>query len=223
MRKIIFTNILTWLFIFTAYSQTYIEPFLGYRANQSTKLNDNPAVTLKQIYTGIQLSKLKRDTYEYAFQLSIGIPIAEKGSDSSFTLNTNLPLYASANKTIKVFSIFSYFIQKYKLIGFKNNDKINVLVNTGLAYRSIKVSYNTDKNNYVILNPDKTQNVFGASLGFGFQYTHSFKKNRFFIQADIDFPLIRQKNKYFTSFKTLVPLTVIAGYSFEIKNKKHGK
>lgn len=220
MIKKIFAYIFTCFLIFTAYPQTYIEPFLGFRANKSTEDNNKPYIILQQIYTGIQLSKLKRHNYEYAFQLSVGIPIAKKGFDSSFTLNTNFPLYAPANKTIKVNAISTYFIQKYKLIDFKSNDDINLLLNTGLVFRQIKVTYNNDKNNYIILNPDKTKMVFGGSLGFGFQYTHTYKKNRFFIQADIDFPIITKKDKYVNSFKTLFPLTILAGYSFEIKNKK---
>ncbi len=167
MIKKVLAHILTCLLTFTAYSQTYVEPFLGYRANKSTQVNNNPYVILQQIYTGIQLSKLKRHNYEYAFQLSIGIPIAKMGSDSSFTLNTNLPIYATANKTIKAYAVSAYFIQKYKLIDFKSNDDINLLLNTGLVFRQIKVAYNNDKNNYIILNPDKTKTVFGASLGFG--------------------------------------------------------
>jgi hypothetical protein len=217
MQKIILIYFLTCLIIFSASAQlTYIEPFLGYKINMSSKVGENTSVVLHQIYTGVQLSRAKRENYEYACQLSIGIPIAKKYFDSSFTLNTSLPLYAPANKMVKAFSVSTSFIQKLKLFYLTKNDKVNLLINTGLTFQNLKVSYGNDKNNYVILNPDKTQNSFGVSVGLGLQCIHTLKKGRVFIQSDANLPILTKRNKYPTLLKALYPFTISTGYSFEL-------
>ena len=217
MKRLLLT-LVAFASFFNVFSQNYIEPFLEFRTNKSIEKTNNPAVILHQIYTGIQLSKIKSHRFEYAFQLGFGLPISHKRADSSFTLNTNLPVYMKANKTISVFSTSIYYVQKYLLVDVKEKDKLNFLINTGFTYRNLKITYDYDKTNYTILNPDKTQSLLGVSVGMGFQYTHIIKNNRLFIQAYMDFPLIRPKTNYPGVLKTIVPLTTAIGYS--LKQKK---
>jgi hypothetical protein len=216
MKKYILLFIIGCLFQNIINAQKYIEPIIGYQ-NNFLNINDTKKNgILNQAYIGLSFSNKKREQYEYAFNLSSGIPITKKIVDSSFTLNIGLPLFSPAYKYTSFFSLSASFVQKYKFIDFSEKDKLIFLFGLGFTYQSIMINYEYDKINYVILNPDKSIRKFGLHTSFGIQYLHYLKKGRIFIQSEIESPIFTKKTKYYTNLKAILPLRYSLGYSIEI-------
>jgi hypothetical protein len=224
MPKKLFTFLITYAFIFSAYSQSCFESFLGYRANENGQTKDDTRPTLRQIHFGANYITPKKNNYENGYRINIALPFANNFVfDSSYTLNTNLPLNAPAKKTVQVYSFSASFIRKYLLFRVRKKNELNFLVNAGIAYQKIKVSYEYDKKNYLILNPVKTINSFGILLGFGLRYARVIKGNKIFIESVTDIPILTSKNKYPSPLKIIFPVGFNIGYSIALKNKQHAK
>jgi hypothetical protein len=220
MLKKIFAFTFPFFIMLTAYTQKQVEPFVGYRAYENGQTKDDTRPTLHQLNFGIQLLKTKKDYRENGFRLNIALPFANNSVyDSSYTLNPNLPLTAVAKKTVGVYSFSISFYQKYLLLKLKKKNEISMFVHSGLAFQKLKVSYDYDKKNYVILNPVKTINSFGILLGFGLRYSRTIKTNKIFIESVTDIPIITSRNKYPSPLKVIFPVGLNIGYSIAIKNK----
>jgi hypothetical protein len=210
MRKI--TTLIIALNFFAAYcvAQIYIEPVIGYQIDLNNKKR------LNQINSAIQFSWKVSKYYGLVFQLQKGWPLPYVSSDSSFSTNPALPVYASAKKTIRP-SVTSFAIgQRITVIGKNSVNIFSFIAYTGLTAQKIGVSYAYDKNNYTILNPDKTQKRVSVFLSAGAEYMHLLKNGRFFTQLIFSTPPIGKKIKYPSSFKFLAPLSFNAGYSIPL-------
>ena len=197
-------------------SQIYIEPFIGYQADMNRG-------NFRQLNTGLQSSFKFSKTYELVFQVQKSWPKPSNGTDSSFSLNPNLPLYALAQKSIRPSSFTITFGNRIRLTNETSPNALNLLLNIGFCNQSIEVKYNYNKSDYTILNPDQTQDISGVYLGGGIEYMRLLKKGRVFIQMTASTPPGAGKIKYPSTFNIMAPVAVNVGYSFMVSKKKNGK
>ena len=205
-----------YLFTIACKAQLYIEPVAGFQYDIN---NHNK---FKQINTAIQLSFRKNRHYEFILLLQKTWPLKNLSGDSSFSTNPALPLYSNAEKTIRVSSYSLAAGHRITITGGKTNNIFSVILYAGLNVQRFAVAYKYDKNNYTILNPDKTLTAEGLFISGGFEYMRKLKKGRFFTQLIIASPPTA-KLKYPASFNIMAPIYLNAGYSILIKKSKHEK
>ena len=198
-------------------AQTYLEPISGYQ------VDPNYSSRFQQINTGAQIAFRKSRRYEFILRLQKSWALPYHSSDSSFTANPALPLYSPALKTIEPGAWYLTIDHRFILGSKSKNHQFSILLLTGLTSQNLKVTYQYDKNNYIILNPDKTQQVSSLSIGTGFEYMRRFKDNRLFVRLTIDAPLAGGSINYPSSFTYMSPIAFNAGYSVLIKKKKDEK
>ena len=216
MKKIFALVIALCLFTVGSKAQFYIEPIVGYQYDLNGKNK------FKQLNTAIQCSFRKNRHYELTVLLQKTWPSKYLSSDSSFTLNPSLPLYASAAKTIRPSAFSAAVGHRFTIVGGKTNNIFYVILYAGLNVQRFAVAYQYDKNNYTVLRPDKTITIAGVYISGGFEYMHKLKNGRLFTQLVVASPPAR-KIKYPASFSLMAPLGFNAGYSIFIKKTKHGK
>jgi hypothetical protein len=216
-------NSLLFLTVFTLltsklFAQIYIEPVAGYQLDIANRAK------FSQINTGIQVSFKKGRGYELVARIQKSSPLVYHGkADSAFTPNTSLPLYESAGQTIHPGAWYFSVDHRFILNGSNAKQHFSVLLHTGVTYQNIIVAYDYDKNNYTVLNPEKTRKATSIFVGTGFEYMRIFKDNRVFFQITIDTPPGHGASSYPSSFSFMAPLAFNAGYSILIKKKKHEK
>jgi hypothetical protein len=199
-------------------AQTYIEPIVGYQLDIANRAK------FSQINAGIQLSFKKGRSYELVARIERCSPIVYHGkADSAFTPNPSLPLYKSAGQTIHPGAWYFSVDHRFILNGYNAKQHFSILLHTGFTFQNIKVAYDYDKNNYTILNPEKTRKATSIFVGTGFEYTRLVKYNRVFFQITIDTPPGQGASSYPSSFSFMAPLAFNAGYSILIKKKRHEK
>lgn len=190
--------------------QIYAEPMIGYQ------LDLNNSGKFKQFNTGLQCSFTKGKGYEFILQVQRSWPGSTVSADSSFTANPSFPLYAAAKKTILP-SAFSFALgHRFAVAGRKTDNIFFLLFYTGLTSQHIAVSYDYDKNNYTVLNPDQTQHRTNLYIAGGAEYMHLFNKGRIFFQVTASSPPYG-KSAYPSSFHFMGPLAFNAGYSLSLK------
>ena len=198
-------------------AQIFIEPAIGYQID----LN-NTQYSLNQINTSVQLSFKKGNRYEFILLLQKGWPVASSSNDSSFSLNPSLPVYANAQKKISPSAVAFSIGNRFIVAGIRSKDMLSILFNAGIMYQKIKVSYQYDKGNYTILNPDQTQKVTGIFVCGGLEYMRLLKKGRLFFQATVASPPSGKTPPY-SSFNFIAPLSFNVGYSILVKKQRHAK
>lgn len=215
MRKTLFIGLLLFFIYFPTNAQVYVEPIIGYQID----MTNHPR--LNQLNTSVQFAfKTKRSELLLTLQKSWGLN--RFSTDSSFTLNPALPLSSPAHKKISPNS-FSFLVTRRSfLFGNRSGQHVSFLSTIGIEYQQIHVHYTYDKNDYVILNPDKTIQQTSWTLGAGLEYMLPVKSGRFFTQLIISAFTVTQKINYPTSFGFTNPLSVNIGYSFLLK-KHHAK
>lgn len=197
-------------------AQLYIEPVAGlqYDINNHNKF--------KQINTAVQLTLRTNRQYEIILLLQKTWPLKYLSGDSSFSINPGLPLYSNAEKTIRASSFSLAVGNRITITGGKTNNIFSVILYAGLNAQRFAVAYKYDKNNYTILNPDRTLTAEGLFISGGFEYMRKLKKGRFFTQLIIA-STPTAKLKYPASFGLMAPLYLNAGYSILIKKSKREK
>lgn len=215
MRKALFIGLPLFFIYFSTNAQVYVEPIIGYQID----MTNHPR--LNQLNTSVQFAfKTKRSELLLTLQKSWGLN--RFSTDSSFTLNPALPLYSPAQKKMTPNS-FSFLITRRSfLFGNRNGQHMFFLASIGMEHQQIKVQYNYDKNDYVILNPDKTIQQTSINLETGLEYMLPLKNGRFFTQMKIILVEGVRKLNYPISFHYPAPLTINVGYSFLLK-KHHAK
>jgi hypothetical protein len=211
MRKLLtlFVIIIT-LIPAHAFSQFYIEPFAGYQKDFNNHANHF-------INSGIQAA-YKMKNYEFLFQIQKSWPQATHYQDSSFTLNSSLPLYSSAQKELNT-SLFSIALgNRFKVAGGKSKNSFFIKFYTGVMLQKVSVNYQYDKTNYVILNPDQTQEIAGVFISGGLEYMRQIGKGRLFFELNFSTPPA-DNYKYPESFNPVAPVSLNVGYSFKISKK----
>jgi len=194
--------------------QQYIEPVAGYRADVNSR-------GVAQFNTGIQYTFKKNSRYEMMVRVQKNWPLKHFSSDSSFSVNPLLPVYAPAYKTKEVKSWDFSFDQRFILNPAGKNHHFSVLLRLGFVSEKIDVSYKYDKSNYTVLNPEETRSKFSLYIGTGFEYMKLIKDNWAFIQLTLDTPPLGKVVSPSSSF--MAPLALNVGYSFKIKKMKHGR
>lgn len=212
MQKNFFLLLLCTLLGFSAASQVYLEPYAGFQVD----LNSNKA-PFKQINTGLQCSFTRSSSYEFVMQGQLSAGLNYKSADSAFTNNINLPVYAPAAKKVTPYAISFALLNRITVAGKKKANTFYIVPGIGGTYQSIRVYYSHDKDNYTILNPDKTLSHAGIYLCLGATWIHALKNGRFFTSVNFCTPSLGAKAKYLSSFKFLAPAALNAGYSFNIK------
>jgi hypothetical protein len=208
--------LLALLLFLTAQSQTYLDPYTGFQLD----LN-NTHSGFKQLNTGVNISFKGKYSHELALQLQHSLPFSAKSSDVAFTANPSLPLSVNAAKKIQPSSTSFAIVNRIPVAGKKTVNTFYVLITAGAVYQNIKVTYNYDKVNYVILNPDKSLNKIGPYLGAGCMYIYTMKTGRFFTALNFNTPAAGAKTKFPSSFKFMAPASVTAGYSIIIKERRN--
>jgi hypothetical protein len=205
-------NLLACLFCCCFYqsnAQIFIEPLAGYGIDLMNKPE------LKQINTSVQLAFRKKRSELFVFVQKTW-PGGYSSYDSSFTVNPSLPLYTSARKKVSPNSLSLGFGYRGTLVGRQTKPHLSLLLFTALSYQKIAITYNYDKSNYTILNPDKTQKTTSLIGGIGLQYSLPVKKGQLFLQAVVTSPPAT-KIKYPSSFLYSTTLSFDVGYSFQLK------
>lgn len=217
MTKTITLFITATLFTCCGFAQIYIEPIAGYQVDL------NNTQKFKQINSGVQFSFKKSNRYELLMLLQRSWPVKAVSNDSAFTANPALPVYTNAEKTIRP-SISSFSIgHRIKIAGKNSANIFSIILYTGVACQKFGISYNYDKNNYSILNPDKTLDKIGFVIGESLEYMRLVENGRIFFQVNIFTPPSGKRINYPATFKFMAPLAFNAGYSLQIQNKKNEK
>ena len=211
MNKVI-ALLLCILFFCNCNAQFYIEPILGYQKD----LNKNSK--LKQLNTAINICWKAQPKYELIFQVQRSWPSSYKSSDPSYTTNPALPVYTAANKSISPSALSLLIGHRIKLAGRSGNNSLFVNLAAGVSNQQIKVDYSYDKNNYTILNPDKSVNETGIYLSGGIEYILNLKTGRIFTQLLFG-GFIHEETDYPNSFYFLLPFSFNVGYSIPIFKK----
>jgi hypothetical protein len=203
------------LFVCNCDAQFYIEPILGYQKD----LNKNSK--LKQLNTAINICWKVGPKYELILQVQRSWPSSYKSTDPAYTTNPALPVYAAANKSISPSALSLLIGHRIKLAGRSGNNSLFVNLSAGVSDQQIKVDYSYDKNNYTILNPDKTVKETGLYLSGGIEYMRNLKTGRIITQLLFG-GFIHEEINYPNSFYFLVPFSFNVGYSIPIfKKNKH--
>ncbi len=211
MRRTLLLFIIIGLLPNVSFAQIYIEPLAGYQVDLDNQRRN------KLFNTGVQLA-LRMKRYEFLVQLQKSWSQKFNYTDSSFTLNPNLPLYAPAAKTIHP-SIYSLGVgNRIKIFGRKTNGSLFAKLSLGIMYQRIAVAYQYDKVNYTVLNPDKTQNTAGIYVSAGIEYIYQLKKNRLFAELNFSSPPGSSSN-YPNSFRLVAPASLNIGYSIQLSKK----
>lgn len=198
-------------------AQIYIEPVVGYQ------IDLNSTKRFQQINTAVQCSFKQSKGYEFILQLQKSWSLQFVSNDSSFTPNPALPVYANAKKTIRPLASLLALGNRITVAGKNSNNIFSVVLYTGLMSQKIAVSYQYDKNNYTILNPDKTQLRVGIFISGGIEYMRLIKTDRVFFQLNVATPPYGKKINYPSSFGFMAPLSFNAGYSILIKKNNDEK
>ena len=196
-------------------AQTYFEIFTGYQKD----LN-NSGHNFNMINSGIQLRLKKNRTYEMMLMLQKDWGITSNSIEPAYTANPASPLQSTAEKRITP-SFASFLLgNKFVFTGRNFPGSIGFLLYGGFAYQKLKVIYQYDKNNYTLLNPDRTQDGAGVFFLLGIEYIKEIKNGRLFFQV-LTGPQPLMKNiPSNMSFNFMAPLSLNAGYSFIIKKYK---
>ena len=213
MRKtLLLLLIITGLLPKISFTQIYIEPLAGYQLDLNNH-NRN-----KLFNTGVQLA-IRMKKYEFLMQFQKSWPQTSNYTDSSFTLNPNLPLYAPAAKTIRP-SLYSLSVgNRIKLAGRKTNNSLFAKISLGIMYQRIAVAYHYDKINYIILNPDKAQHTAGPFVSAGLEYMYQIKRSRIFAELNFSSPPGGSSSGYPNSFNLVAPVSLNIGYSIQLSKK----
>lgn len=216
MKKRIPLLVILSLLAFKVTAQLYVEPITGYQLDINNK-------GFHQINSGVQLAFKKSNRYEFILLVQKSWGLSKISSDSAFTANPSIPVYVAAQKTILPGSFSFSAGHRIVLAGSGGRDKFSLLINTGFTGQKIKISYQYDKSNYTILNPDQTQDRFSIFISGGLEYMRVLKTGRVFFQATIASPpagkLIKKSTyqAYPSSFHWMAPMGFNLGYSISIK------
>jgi len=176
------------------------------------------------INSGLQISWKKSSSYELFIQIQKSWSLNNNIPETFYTANPSLPLTSNGIKTISPSTETVSLGHRFGVTGKKFNGSINILLQTGFAYQKMKVTYNNDKQNYTVLNPDNTQQKNGYFIAAGAEYVKQLTHGRIFFQALIGPQPLFSKLPKNISFNMMAPLSLNAGYSYIIKSKKrHGK
>jgi hypothetical protein len=213
MKNIFISSLL--LISFGCKGQFNLEPSIGYAVDLNNK-----HYKFRQVNTSLQLCWQGKSREEMLLRLERGWSNHTLSQDSSFTLNQSLPLYTTATKKIhpEVWTLSTG--PRVKLSEANSKDILSIVLLFGISYQKINVNYSYDKDNYVILNPDGTQNRFGAVVSGGLEYMLLLKKGRFFINFMATSPPLAKRTKYPSSFKWISPLALNTGFSFQLSKLK---
>lgn len=200
-------------------AQIYLEPILGGRVALG-----NTAYNFFQVNIGAQYTVSKSRYYEIILQAMLSMPIATKGTNQAYTLNPALPLSTDVVKTIKPYTFSFSLGHRIILAGAESPNQFALLLYSGLVNENIVVSYAYDKENYIILNPDKSQERISLFISAGLEYMHQLPKGRIFGQVTVATPPFGGSIKYPATFTYISPLNLNIGYSIPLeKNKPKGK
>ncbi|MEO5685462.1 MAG: hypothetical protein ABIQ88_22640 [Chitinophagaceae bacterium] len=193
-----------------AFSQTFLEPFAGYQVGLNNQKNNS-------VNSGLQLAFKRNSSIEFLLQLqkSWPLPSGSNAPDSSFTLNTSLPLYAPAEKKLRSSSLLLAAGCRFVLAGKQSNNKLLATTYLGIKYQKTAVSYQYDKTNYTILNPDQTLSRTGLFVSAGLAYMRQLKTSRLLVELNVASPSAGS-NKYPSSFKLTGQLSCNIGYSIQL-------
>jgi hypothetical protein len=200
-------------------AQFYFEPLIGYQIDQSYNGRDGK---FNQFNSAISFIWQCDDKYGVGIQIQRTFPRQYHSIDSSFTANPAFPIYAPAYKTITVKFYSVSIAQHIYIFGWKNQSRINLIVNEGIMNVSMNVSYNYDKTNYTILNPDRTEIMNAAYFTPGVEYVRQLKYGKFFGQVSVT-TVTNAKTGYPNSFKYYKPISLNIGYSIPIISNHYEK
>ncbi len=215
MKYFSLTIIALVLLVCACAAQSYIEPIIGSRF----ALN-NKAYKFLQVNIGAQYSFRKSKNYDILLQGLISWPIAKSSTVKAYTSNPSLPVDASVEKTTKPYTFSFALGHRVTLFGGEQNNYLALLIYTGVVYEQMLVSYAYDKQNYIILNPDKTQNRANIFASGGFEYLHKLPKGRLFAQLVIASPPFGGSIKYPSTFGFITALSVNVGYAIPLTKIK---
>lgn len=218
MKKIPALIIILNLFAASCMAQFYAEPLAGYQTDLNNKAN-----RFSGINTGIQLSWHESRYYEFVLQLQKNWGTTRTSGAAAFTLNPALPVYFYAVKKIQPASWTFAAGHRFIVTGKRRPNILSILLYSGIVYQHIGVSYDYDKSNYIILNPDQAQKKWGLSLSGGVEYMRQLTNGRLFFQLNISTPPSGKKTPPYSSFNFGAPLSFNAGYSILLKKNKHVK
>lgn len=212
-----FSLTLTLLFacLFTSTAQTHLEIFTGYQKD----LN-NRQYHFNMLNSGIQFSWQKSRTYELLLQLQKSWPIKNNLAETFYTSNPTLPVESKGNKVISPSTATVSLGHRFVVTGKHFNGSISILLYTGLAHQKIRVDYN-NKQDYIVLNPDKTLERTGFFIATGAEYLKQLKNGRFFFQLIAGPQPWFEKVRNHLSYYMMAPLSLNVGYSYIIKSTKH--
>ena len=193
-------------------AQVFVEPIAGYQVDLGNKTN-----RLNMIHSSVQICWKKSRHYELLLQAQRSWPITQTSTTASYTTNPALPVYAAAVKKINPGS-WSLLVGNRFVLGRPSPDNIfSIVLYGGLATQRIAVKYAYDKTNYIILNPDQTQQRFGLFMSGGAEYIRRLKTGRLIFQVLLGSMLTGKNTPDYSSFNFTVPLSFNAGYAIPIK------
>jgi hypothetical protein len=213
MKQIITLAITVILFTVYGTAQVYIEPVIGYQIDLNNKKG------FQQINSAVQFGWKVSKYYGLVVQLQKGWALPSTAADFAFTANPALPVTIAAKKTMRP-STLSFSVGHRIIVAGKNAANIFAIVlYTGVTSQKIAVTYEYDKNNYTILNPDQTQKRISGIFSGGVEYMRLIKNGRLFAQLMVASEPVGKKIKYPSSFDFMAPMSFNIGYSVPLKKK----
>ncbi|MBX9784517.1 MAG: hypothetical protein K2X48_14605 [Chitinophagaceae bacterium] len=196
-----------------SFAQTYLEPFAGI----SYDLRNKQHFTL--VNTGMAISFKTNSFYEFSAGVIKKWGTNKKSTDSAFTTNISLPVSAIAEKIYQP-SAFDLFINnRFTILKSNNINSLNLILLFGISIQRVKVSYNYNKNDYTVLNPEISIAGTGFFAGTGIEYMKQIKKGRLIAQLSVATLPVTKKQPAINSFRLLAPLSLNIGYSIPLSKK----
>lgn len=213
MKKVIPILLLIALIASNCKAQLYIEPVAGFQ-------HDLNKPGFNQVNTALQLSLKKSRQYEFVLLLQRAWALPTKSTDLAFSLNPTLPLMTYAAKTILPAAVSIAIGHRIAVAGDYSSNKLSILLFTSFTFQHIRVNYLYDKENYTILNPDRTLNRSGIYVAGGIEYMKMTKTGRVFVQLLVASPPSGKESTYPASFHAMAPVSLHVGYSIPFKTIK---
>ncbi len=202
--------VLLFLFPLAALGQVYFEPGIGMGKDLNNK---NGYYVLPNFQLAIKFSKV----YSLVFQAQKDFSISDNTySDMAYSLNTSLPAYSPAAKAIQRSIVSVGLGNRLNIAGFSKANKFFIGIYTGIGIQKATVSYSYDKDNYIILNPEKSDDVVGLYLGLGLGYQILAQKNRLLMELRITSQPSSGKSTYPNSYQWVAPLSLHLSYSIKL-------
>jgi hypothetical protein len=203
--------LLSLLLVQNAFAQFSLEPYFGYQ-----KDINNSRYHFSQVNTGLQFSYALSKSSDLLLQIQASWPNTTNRTDSLFTTNPALPLYFTADNTIKPRSWYFGIGQRFNLKEWQHKHTLYGVYYTGINLQKITVHHPQAKDDYTILNPDQSSQKTGPYLSGGIGYKRSITGGQLLAQLTLSTEPLGKDGPAYATYNFLAPLALNVIYSIKL-------